>query len=567
MKYKFHFLIAILLGAFLAFAWAPFGVKTYLERRYEGVTIGGVAIQLDHITLKKVLVSRSNVVGTLDEIQIDFNATGVTQILIYGGSLIVTEGSSVKGVPTGGGSLPPIIAAELQVHVKKDGHEANLEGVSFTDYREPKFRSFTATVYDASGQSHQVKGRRGYYKDGHLYLTSVVASESLPFEIPGIPKGPHAISANNVEVILDGPVIHINDLRLGDHVQTDLVTIEPNIPTAVLHKVTISHPYLDVSTTLNDVGIQHFPFLDKWEVASEGVLLTLTGTSKLEGEGACQDWANAIPTPVSEAFELAKPHFHGTLSWEIVREPTLDIKIKNLCKFECSAEPIQTLIQTLRANGKFEYQAYNSKGELFNRTVGPRLGNWVRYANLPPWVPKAFVTLEDPGFWKHRGIIPQALENSLKANIEAGHFFRGGSTITMQLVKNLWLTRQKTLNRKAQELLMTSMLETCLSKQEIFELYVNVVEFGSDLYGIGAASRHYFDSYPEHLTQEEAYYFASILPNPRRAARPENGGLARTRRLMQRLADRGFISDDELLAVSDPPEPIVQDDGDKWESE
>jgi membrane peptidoglycan carboxypeptidase len=175
-------------------------------------------------------------------------------------------------------------------------------------------------------------------------------------------------------------------------------------------------------------------------------------------------------------------------------------------------------------------------------------------------VVKAVITLEDPGFWRHRGIIVQALRNSLKDNLALGEFFRGGSTITQQLAKNLWLRRHKTLSRKVYEALLAMSLESCLSKDEILGLYLNVVEFGPDLYGIGPATKRYFDKDVYDLLADEAFFLARILPRPSKVVPPEQGGLENARRLMKQLVLTGHIEDVYL------PDDGEEDNSEGWQT-
>ena len=99
-------------------------------------------------------------------------------------------------------------------------------------------------------------------------------------------------------------------------------------------------------------------------------------------------------------------------------------------------------------------------------------------------------------------------------NIKARRFIRGASTITMQLAKNLFLSREKTLSRKLEELILADYLEQAFTKEEMMELYLNVIEFGPDLYGVGAAAQHYFGRRPNELNLAECLFLSSILPNP-----------------------------------------------------
>ena len=126
------------------------------------------------------------------------------------------------------------------------------------------------------------------------------------------------------------------------------------------------------------------------------------------------------------------------------------------------------------------------------------------------------LTTEDGGFFRHHGFNTCAIRTALIANIKAGRFVRGASTITMQLAKNLFLSREKTLSRKLEELILTDYLEQTFTKDEMMELYLNVIEFGPDVYGVTAAADHYFGRTPAELNLAECLFLASLLPQPLR---------------------------------------------------
>ena len=121
---------------------------------------------------------------------------------------------------------------------------------------------------------------------------------------------------------------------------------------------------------------------------------------------------------------------------------------------------------------------------------------------------------EDATFPEHQGFAVFAIENSLKANLRAGRVVRGASTISMQLAKNVFLTREKTMARKVQEVIYTWWLEKSFDKRQIMELYLNVIEFGPRIYGVRQASRHYFDVEPADLTPAQSVFLATLLPSP-----------------------------------------------------
>jgi membrane peptidoglycan carboxypeptidase len=126
----------------------------------------------------------------------------------------------------------------------------------------------------------------------------------------------------------------------------------------------------------------------------------------------------------------------------------------------------------------------------------------------------AVLTTEDGAFFHHRGFNHGAIKNSLIANLKARRFVRGASTISMQTAKNLFLTRDKTLGRKLEELILTDYLEQNFTKAEILEVYLNIIEFGPNVYGIVDAAEHYFGRKPEELNLAECLFLASVLPRP-----------------------------------------------------
>jgi membrane peptidoglycan carboxypeptidase len=125
------------------------------------------------------------------------------------------------------------------------------------------------------------------------------------------------------------------------------------------------------------------------------------------------------------------------------------------------------------------------------------------------------MSTEDAAFYYHRGFIPSEFRTALISNLKNERFVHGASSITMQMVKNVLLYREKTLARKLQELYLTWHVENTLTKDRIMEIYLNVIEYGPGLYGIGNAAQHYFGKTAKELNPVEAAFFSSILPNPK----------------------------------------------------
>jgi membrane peptidoglycan carboxypeptidase len=141
---------------------------------------------------------------------------------------------------------------------------------------------------------------------------------------------------------------------------------------------------------------------------------------------------------------------------------------------------------------------------------------FVPLRELPPGVPAAVVGLEDDGFWSHAGVDWGRLRAAAAADVRAGRFRRGGSTITMQLARTLFLTRERTLLRKAREIAYALALERRWTKARILETYLNEVDFGRGLRGVGAAACYYYGVPPTALTTRQAWYLAAILRSPDR---------------------------------------------------
>lgn len=157
----------------------------------------------------------------------------------------------------------------------------------------------------------------------------------------------------------------------------------------------------------------------------------------------------------------------------------------------------------------------------------PMTADWVDFKKVSPYLRRAITISEDSDFYKHAGFEPQAMKEAWDRNQQKGQKLRGGSTITQQLAKNLFLSGEKNYARKAQEFVITLMLEALLSKERIFEIYLNSVEWGEGIFGISAAANHYFSVKPAQLSIEEAASLAAALPAPKCYDKPKYCAKAR----------------------------------------
>jgi membrane peptidoglycan carboxypeptidase len=171
-----------------------------------------------------------------------------------------------------------------------------------------------------------------------------------------------------------------------------------------------------------------------------------------------------------------------------------------------------------KMNDTFNLPVYSNDRYLRTIHVGPSNPNFLTYQQIPPSLIYAVLTAEDGSFMWHKGINEEAFRKSIIANIKAKRFKRGGSTISMQLVKNIFLHKNKTVSRKLEELLMVWLIENLRlsSKERMLEIYFNVIEWGPNVYGINEASHYYFSKAPSALQWNEIIFLTSIIPSPKK---------------------------------------------------
>lgn len=176
------------------------------------------------------------------------------------------------------------------------------------------------------------------------------------------------------------------------------------------------------------------------------------------------------------------------------------------------------------------------------------LRSWVSYNKISPHLRNAVLVAEDGAFFQHSGYDLDELKEAIKQDWQEKRFARGASTITQQLAKNLYLSTSKNPLRKIREFLIARELERQLGKQRIFEIYLNVIEWGDDIYGIGPAAQHYFGKSPGALLPEEAAVLAAMIPSPRsytHAAGPTPYLEKRKHELLKRLLRYGYLTREE----------------------
>ena len=192
----------------------------------------------------------------------------------------------------------------------------------------------------------------------------------------------------------------------------------------------------------------------------------------------------------------------------------------------------------------------DTNGEIIG-VRGPYYGRRARLAELPEYVPQAFLAIEDRRFYQHEGVDRMAIFRALLANLRAGETVQGASTITQQLSRNLFLTPNQTINRKLREMVLASRIERRLTKDEILELYLNRVYLGDQAYGVDAAARRFFGKTASELTLAEAAMLAGLPKAPSRSAPTENfeRATARQHQVLEAMVEAGFITPEQRDAA------------------
>lgn len=190
--------------------------------------------------------------------------------------------------------------------------------------------------------------------------------------------------------------------------------------------------------------------------------------------------------------------------------------------------------------------------------VGPGVEGYVPISELPRHVSAAMYLSEEIAFYGNRGISMGLILKALKLDLDRGRFVYGGSTVTQQLVKNMFLTRNKTLARKLQEALIAFRIDEVVPKARVLELYLNCIEFGPNVYGIGPAAKYYFNKDARQLTPLESIFLAGLKPSPRYGAVVKKRGKVsltdphyskRTETIFMRMVDYGIVSIEEALSA------------------
>lgn len=274
---------------------------------------------------------------------------------------------------------------------------------------------------------------------------------------------------------------------------------------------------LDSTSTIRLGDVSARPYV-KYTMSPSKIYDVQVHTDSLDAQALF----NAFPRGLFESLEGIR--VAGKLKYDMALH--LDTALPDSVKFGSSltANPQFHIIRLgnvdfSRINQPFVYTPYEKNKPVRDITIGPKNPDYTPLSQISPNLRNALLTSEDYTFFTHNGFNEKAFRVSIATNYKAGSFKRGASTISMQLVKNAYLNRKKNLARKVEEILIVWLIENedIVSKERLYEVYLNIIEWGRNVYGIGEAARYYFGTSPANLTIGESIFLAFVVPKPKSA--------------------------------------------------
>jgi hypothetical protein len=420
-----------------------------------------------------------------------------------------------------------------------------LLNINDNDTAKLTFLTTKATIDDgALNSTILVNGKEstwhinGTVKPGKKQMDIMLFADNKKIELPYLERKLHAkfsfdtvrtemknadFSGDNFKIsgswsvknlLINHPKIASNDIVVADaKIDADMLIGKnfvalDSTSTVFLKKASI-HPYLKYTLSPNKI----------YEV-------------KLHApEQDAQEIISAFPQGLFESLDGMQ--VKGKISYDL--NFYLDSSLPDSVKFSSALTPNNFKIlkwgktDLQKINHDFVYTPYERGKPMRDILIGPANPDYTPLSEVSSNFKNAILTSEDPSFFNHKGFVQESIRKSIAVNFKAKKFVRGGSTISMQLVKNIFLSRQKTLSRKAEEILIVWLIENnnLVSKNRMLEVYFNIIEMGQNIYGIGEATRYYFGKKPSDLNIGEGIFLANIVPRPKIALYKfkDDGGL------------------------------------------
>lgn len=366
----------------------------------------------------------------------------------------------------------------------------------------------------------------GYVNPGSKELSFTAYADGKKLELPYLNNKLHAkISFDTLQTELKNAKYSGDDYKIsGSWSVKNMLINQPRIASndiivqsAKLDADILVGPNfiaLDSTSTAYLKNAQIHPFV-KYTLGKNKIYELKLNAEEQDAQGVL----DAFPQGLFESLEGLK--VQGKVKYNL--NFYLDTKVPDSVRFSSTLTPVDFKIvkwgktNLQKINSPFVYTPYEYGKPMRDITIGPSNPNFTPLSSISKNFINAVLTAEDPSFFTHNGFVEESIRKSIAVNFKEKKFKRGGSTISMQLVKNVYLSRQKTLARKAEEILIVWLIEHnhLVSKQRMLEVYFNIMELGQNIYGIGEASRYYFGKQPADLTIGDGLFLASIVPKPK----------------------------------------------------
>lgn len=404
----------------------------------------------------------------------------------------------------------------------------------FNDHDTAQLSFATAAVIDGGDLKSTINVNNGestwhvdgYVNPGSKELSFTAYADGKKLELPYLNNKLHAkLSFDTLQTELKNAKYSGNDYKIsGSWSVKNMLINQPRIASndiivqsAKLDADILVGPNyitLDSTSTAFLKTAQIHPYI-KYTLGKNKIYELKLTAEEQDAQGVL----DAFPQGLFESLEGLK--VQGKVKYNL--NFYLDTKVPDSVRFSSTLTPVDFKItkwgktDLQKINSPFVYTPYEYGKPMRDITIGPSNPNFTPLNQISKNFINAVLTAEDPSFFTHNGFVEESIRKSIAVNYKEKKFKRGGSTISMQLVKNVYLSRQKTLARKAEEILIVWLIEHnhLVSKNRMLEVYFNIMELGKNIYGIGEASRYYFGKQPADLTIGDGLFLASIVPKPK----------------------------------------------------
>ncbi|MBA4153140.1 transglycosylase domain-containing protein [Flavobacterium sp.] len=414
--------------------------------------------------------------------------------------------------------------SNLSLKIDDMGRKVNLHLNKLT-LEDHQLQSSIKVKTNSFSQNWQMKG----YADPRLKKADLKFStyDSTKIRMPYIEERFGLFSSfSAIHIVLNNLTMEEGKLYIDGVTEIEDLTVNhPKIASkdVVFEKTQIDYHFIlgsnfiaidsSSSAKLNKIKLR--PFV-KYSTEKDTIYTLKIGVPKMKA----QDFVNSLPTGLFAHFEGMQ--VQGAFDYQLDFEFNKNNPEALVFESKLNKENLKILkygeADLSKLNGEFVYNAIENGRKQRSVLVGAGNPYFTPLEEISPYLQKAVLTFEDPQFYNHSGFSTEAFKQSIAKNIKTKKFTRGASTISMQLVKNVFLTREKTLSRKLEEILLVYLLENnrLVPKARMLEVYLNVIEWGPNVYGIGESAQFYFEKTPRELTLNESLFLASIVPSPKK---------------------------------------------------